>query len=200
MPHDLAVVILAAGGSTRLGQPKQLVMHAGKTLLARAVEEALAAKLGPVVVVLGARATEMRTVLADYAVEAVENPQWETGLGSSIVAGVAAIAPRTVAGVLLMLCDQPGLGAEHLATLGAVWRTHGGHIACSLYGEVRGVPAVFGRAIFPELLALGGTRGAQAVIGRDADRVCTLEFPAGLWDIDTPEDLARLIGPEGLSQ
>lgn len=183
----VTLVVLAAGESSRLGRPKQLVPFQGKPLLVRAVETALA--VGEAIVVLGAHEGAIAPFLAGHPVRTVHNPRWATGMGSSIAAGVAAAGDADA--VLLMLCDQPGLTADHLRALVSAWNA--GHpLACSTYDGARGVPAIFDRAIFPELLALDGSPGAKAVITKDPDRVATLPFEQGRWDVDTEADVAAL--------
>jgi molybdenum cofactor cytidylyltransferase len=183
---SVGLVVLAAGASTRLGHPKQLVTYQGRSLLARAVETALASNLGPVRVVLGAHADVIRPVLAPYAVREVYNPAWEAGLGGSIAAAIADLTDEAAA--LLLLCDQPGLAAAHLQALAAT----GKPVAASAYGGSLGVPACFTRETFAELLALAPQVGAKPVIMRDPARVAAVTFAAGGFDVDTPADLAAL--------
>jgi CTP:molybdopterin cytidylyltransferase MocA len=176
-----AAVILAAGASIRLGQPKQLVEIAGETLLGRAVQVAHEAGCSPVVVVLGADAQWIRTRCSLGDAHMVINPDWPEGMASSVRAGVAAAASAD--GVVLMTCDQPTLNAEHIQALAA-----SGEVSASAYAGLRGVPAYFPAASFPALLQLTGDSGARDLL----KQARTIDLPGGELDIDTPADLARL--------
>lgn len=190
-PARVAILILAAGGSARLGRPKQLVPFGGRPLVLHAAECALAAALGPVWVVLGAHADAVGAALAALPVRTQGHPGWATGLGGSIAAGTAAILRDPAGppeGILLMLCDQPGLSPAHLQALATAWQSAPSGMAASGYGGARGVPALLGAQHFPALLALKGPQGAKPLLARAAE----LPFPAGGWDVDTPEDLLRL--------
>jgi molybdenum cofactor cytidylyltransferase len=190
----VGVVLLAAGGSSRLGHPKQLVRHHGKTLVRRAAEAAIAAECGPVVAVLGAHREAVGAELADLPVRTVEHPEWFAGPGGSLVAGVRALtyAEPSVEAVLVMLCDQLRVGASHLRALVDAWRRTGTAVVASAYEGTRGVPALFSRAVFPELESLGPEHGARGVIARDPSRVSDVPLPGGDEDVDTAADLARL--------
>ncbi|HUL61253.1 MAG TPA: nucleotidyltransferase family protein [Anaeromyxobacteraceae bacterium] len=193
-PGVPGAVVLAAGGSTRLGRPKQLLVLGGEPLVRRAARAALEAGLSPVVVVVGAAADGVRAAIAGLPVAAVENAGWAEGIGSSIRAGIAALARAGAPAAAVVLCDQPRLDAAHLARLAATWRA-GAAIAASAYGGARGVPAVFDASVFGELASLAGDRGARAVISRDPARVAEVPFPGGEEDVDRPEDWERVTGP-----
>lgn len=194
MTAGIGLILLAAGGSSRLGHPKQLLPYRGRTLLRHAAETALASVCRPIVAVLGAQADHLRPEMAGLEVLIVENPGWEEGMGSSIRIGLAALemSAPDVSGVLLMLCDQPLLSPK---ALDALVRSHldtGSPLVASEYGGTRGVPAFFSRALFPELRALKDAQGARAVIAAHASEAVTLPLPAGVWDVDTAADYARL--------
>ena len=185
----VGMVLLAAGGSSRLGQPKQLLRHQGTALVRRAAEAAVA--VGPVVVVLGARREDIAAELHGLTVRCVDNPDWALGQGSSLRVGLRALPPD-VDGAVLMLCDQLRVDAAHLRALVATFeRTHAPIIA-SAYAGTRGVPALFARALFPELGALPPTDGARKLIARDPSRVVEVPLPGGEEDVDTVQDLSRL--------
>ena len=175
-----AAVILAAGASTRLGQPKQLVILSGETLLDRAARIAREAGCEPVVVVLGADAERIRTACQLGGAQVVVNDGWGEGMASSIRVGVEAISLSD--GVVLMTCDQPAVTPEHLRVLMAP-----GAATASAYADRRGVPAYFPAAFFPELLRLRGDHGARELL-RNAPAI---DLPGGELDVDTAADLRR---------
>jgi molybdenum cofactor cytidylyltransferase len=177
----IPAVILAAGASRRLGRPKQLVLHQGETLLRRAV--AAAAPCAPVLVVTGCGAEAVTAALEGLAVQVVFNPDWEEGMASSIRAGVQAL-PAGAEGALFLVCDQPAVDAALVGRLLAAW--HGAPVACA-YGGVRGIPVLLPARVFPQLLALKGDQGAQALLG--GEDVVEVHFPLGIWDVDLPGDL-----------
>lgn len=187
-----AAVILAAGASRRLGHPKQLVPVAGETLLHRTARLALAAGCSPVHVVLGFEADSMRSALADLPASILVNHAWPEGMGSSLRSGIAALAGETVAGVLLLVCDQPRLTLDHLQRLLERHAAQAG-IAASVYAGRPGVPAVFGPEFFPELLAVAADQGARDLLRRHAAVIQGIAWPQGELDLDLPKDLERLI-------
>jgi molybdenum cofactor cytidylyltransferase len=190
----VGAVILAAGASTRMGVPKQLLQFGGETMLRRAASVALKAGCRPVVVVTGANAASSRKALRGLDVREAENQQWESGISSSVRVGIEALvteSPRTVA-VVLMLCDQPFVTREIIARLVAAHRETGRSIVASRYGGSYGVPALFDKAHFAELTTLEGDAGAKQVIQKHLQKVHVLPFPEGEIDVDTPDDLARL--------
>ena len=190
-----AAIILAAGASTRLGEPKQLAMLDGETLLRRAVQVARQADCSPVMVVLGADAERIRSacILGDAMVAI--NERWREGMATSIQSGLKAVSTglkavqtgiaavgAEVCGVVLMTCDQPAVTAEHLRALMAT-----GEVTASEYAGRRGVPAYFPAAVFAQLMQLSGDAGARELL-RGARAV---ELAAGELDIDTPEALSE---------
>jgi molybdenum cofactor cytidylyltransferase len=190
-------LILAAGASTRLGHPKQLLPFRGQSLLDWAIAAVRAAPIRRVVVVLGARAALIRAHVAAGDFELVENVDWRSGMGSSIRAGMRALAEQAPPdAVLLTVCDQPLLSAAHVASLIEMHRRTPAAIVASRYGDdVIGVPALFPRALFGELGSLPSHSGAKAIIERHVD-VNLLPFPGGAVDIDTESDYRRLLACE----
>ena len=187
-------VILAAGASTRMGAPKQLLALDGRPLVVRAVEAALASPAWPVVVVLGAHAEKIRPVLARLPVLIAENPAWAEGMAASIRAGVTTLRQfsRALDGALVALCDQPAFSADTIAQLVAAQRATGRSIATAHYGGRHGAPALFLREHFPALSALTGEEGARALLNGDPTRVASVDLPALALDLDTPADYAAL--------
>ena len=181
-----------------MGRPKQLLRFDGETLLRRAAHAALEAGCDPVVVVTGAHAERMRDELRGLDVLEVENQRWETGMGSSVVAGVEKLleAQPGVDAVVLLLCDQPFASHEVVARLVAARHATGRDVVASQYGESYGVPALFGRALFDELTRLEGHAGAKQVIKSHAASAHFVPFPGGEIDVDTPDDLSRLLSTQ----
>jgi molybdenum cofactor cytidylyltransferase len=189
---DCAVVVLAAGGSARMGEPKQLLRVDGVPLVRRAALAAVEARLGRVFVVLGAEMEAIRTAIANLELSIVLNADWREGLASSLRAGVEAVLREAPAarGLIAMPADQPRLAAEHLRALDAAQRARGAAIVASDYGDHRGPPAFFARAEFPALAALRGDVGARGLLG--GPEVETVAAPPGSGlDVDRPEDLER---------
>src|SRR5580658_9836254 len=144
---DTGIIILAAGNSSRLGRPKQLLPYRGKTLLTHVVAESLAASLQPVIVVTGAYREEVQSSLQGQDVVHVYNSQWETGMASGIVAGLGkalAIQPH-IQSVIVSVCDQPHITAELFRSLMEKHTVSGKGLIASCYAETRGTPALFGR-------------------------------------------------------
>ena len=190
-------ILLAAGASTRLGQPKQLLrlpVFGGETLLDHAVALARASGAAPIFVVLGAHAEEiiLECELLDCIL--IRNEAWAEGMASSLRVGIAAVFEHAPAasGAMVMVCDQPGLSAEHLRRLLDAHKVDGNRIAASRYAGRTGVPAIFPRRLFPALLALQGDQGARALLQQAGTAVHAIDFPSGELDLDSPEDLQRL--------
>lgn len=191
----IGAVILAAGASSRMGRPKQTLRFQGESLLRRAALAALDAGCRPVVVVTGANAELSRREIDGLDVRDVLNSAWETGMASSIRAGIENLiaAEPDVAAAVFLLCDQPHVTAGVLSDLIAAHRVTGQSVVASTYGGGFGVPALFGRTLFAELARLEGLSGAKEVLKRHAAEACFLPFPGGEVDVDTPEDFSRLI-------
>jgi len=190
---QVACVLLAAGGSQRLGQPKQLVRHRTRPLLLHALEAARTALPdSPLIVVLGAHPLRLRLVVQRAARGAVvaQNPRWASGLATSLQTGLAA-APRRTRAILVLLADQPLVGAEALRRLTAAWRRRPGVAAAAVYLGRAGVPAILPRRDWPALRALRGDSGARALL-RDDARLTLVNMPEAALDIDTPSDVTKL--------
>jgi xanthine/CO dehydrogenase XdhC/CoxF family maturation factor/CTP:molybdopterin cytidylyltransferase MocA len=191
----VGLVILAAGGSARLGAPKQLLPFEGRSLLRRTVEAALASRCEPVAVTVGAREEQMRAELAGLPVRIVLNEAWSEGLSTSVKAGLEEIEALEgeVDAIIFTPCDQPALDADLLNRLIAAHEKSGKPIVVSGYGEAWGAPMLVARRFWPELKALRGDRGAQPVAYRHAGEVECVPFPEGACDIDTREDYETLL-------
>ena len=188
---SLHVIVLAAGASVRLGEPKQLVKLDGRPLLHTIVTRAVALAGHAVTVVVGAHAQSVTQLLKHSPASLIINRQWEEGLSASIRAGVAALPPACDA-VLLMLADQVAVTADDLKRLASVWKGQDTVIAASLYNGVAGVPAIFPRWCFSALMGLRGDHGARGLLRRYRDRVALVPMPNAAVDLDTPEQLADL--------
>ena len=197
MSDRIAIILLAAGGSARMGRPKQLLPFEGSTLLRRAAETALATPCRPVVAVLGAAAAESARELAGLDVQTFENANWSAGMGSTLKVGVrhATELDPELDAVLIMLCDQPLITPADLGRLLEARVAHSAPIVATAYPGSPGVPAVFSRAAFPDLLALDDATGAKALLRAAGDRLLTVAIPAALVDVDTPHDYVCLLDP-----
>jgi molybdenum cofactor cytidylyltransferase len=191
MNAGLHVLILAAGASTRLGQPKQLVKLGGRPALHIVVSNAVAVASHAVTVVAGAHARETTHLLAHSPASVIVNRHWGEGMGGSLRFGVAALPPACEA-VLILLGDQVGVTADDLKRLAAAWQGEESLIAASVYDQHVGVPAIFPRLTFAELSELRGDRGARTVLERNSYRLVRVPMPNAAIDLDTPADLAAL--------
>ncbi|WP_242581781.1 nucleotidyltransferase family protein [Hymenobacter telluris] len=192
----MAIILLAAGSSSRLGQPKQLLQYQGQTLLRRAAETAVTAAAGtPVVVVTGALHEELLPELAGLLVQTVRCHTWQLGMGASLKTGLAALENKGPAlhSVLVMLCDQPFVTPTLLQQLLTAHNTTGQPIVAAQYGEVRGVPVLFGAEALPLLHQLPDAAGANQLLKQHPQLVATVPFPEGAIDVDTPEQYAALL-------
>ncbi|HEX8293606.1 MAG TPA: nucleotidyltransferase family protein [Pyrinomonadaceae bacterium] len=195
-PAGVGAVVLAAGSSSRMGRPKQTLPYRGESLLRRAALAALGAGCRPVVVVTGANAELSRRELEGLDVREVFNPLWETGMASSIRAGVEALSRADADAAVLLLCDQPHVTADVISRLVGASRVTASPLVASAYGGDFGAPALFGKALFDELTRLEGAAGAKQVIKRHASEAHFLPFDEGEVDVDTPDDFSRLTADE----
>jgi molybdenum cofactor cytidylyltransferase len=189
------IIILAAGSSSRFGSPKQNLVYQGKTLLQRAIQTALtSACCDCAVVVLGANEGEIRPNISDQQVNIVYNPDWQEGMASSIRLGIAQLLylEPLVTSAILMLCDQPFVDPLLLYQL-TERKTENdtGIIACE-YKNTLGVPALFDKKYFVQLMKLTGSEGAKTIINAYPDDVMSVPFGLGAIDIDTIDDFERL--------
>jgi molybdenum cofactor cytidylyltransferase len=186
----LAALVLAAGASTRLGQPKQLLQYQGEFLVERAVRIAREAGAHTVFVVLGAHYQPIFQALSKVSppVRVLLNLGWQQGMGNSIALGAAAAERDGAADLLVLTCDQIHVTAEHLRLL--IRASHRDHVVASVYAEHRGVPALFPEFSFHALQELRGDRGARDLLQQED--VLSVPFPGGSIDIDTPEDLEAM--------
>jgi molybdenum cofactor cytidylyltransferase len=186
-----AAVVLAAGESSRIGRPKQLLEFRGKTLVHRAVNAALEASCSPVIVVTGDAHAEVKNALGATRAILVQNSHWRQGVGTSVRVAIRHVIDNApdVDTTLLLVCDQPFVDRHVLRELVGLHSKTGKPIVVSRYAHTLGVPALFHQSIFPELLRLSGDAGAKSIILSNRERVAELPFPLGKVDIDRLEDL-----------
>lgn len=193
----IAGLLLAAGGGRRLGgRPKALLEHRGRLLADHAVGTLREGGCGPVRVVLGAAADEVRSRAELSGCAVSVNPEWTEGMGSSLRSGLAALAGggADVDAVVVLLVDQPGIGAEAVARVRAAYRSRTS-LAAASYGGERGHPVLFGSALWTDIAAGAvGDQGARAYLRAHRDAITLVECAdvAQAYDIDTAEDLTHL--------
>lgn len=184
----VGLLLLAAGGSRRLGRPKQLLDCQGQPLLRFVAMTALEAGLGPLTVVLGAEAEACERSLAGLPLRIVKHRRWPDGIGSSLAAGMQAV-PAQLAGLIVLLCDQPGIRAADLQALARLGTQ--APIVASGYDGNMGPPAYFAAGWFSALANLSGDTGARRLFAREPG-LRILPCPRAGWDVDTPADAERL--------
>lgn len=185
----IAALVLAAGASRRMGRPKLLLELGGVPLIRHVVERAQTADVGDVVVVVGPNRAEIAAALAGTRARLVDNPDYATGMASSLRVGLQALAPETQA-VVVVLGDQPFLETAVINRLIATYRASGRPIVVPVYAGQRGNPVLFDRSLFEELARQQGDQGGRAVVAADPARVAEVQVPASLpqRDVDTWED------------
>jgi molybdenum cofactor cytidylyltransferase len=191
----VAAIVLAAGASRRLGQPKQLLLLGGETLLERVLRLSSEAEAAPVFAILGAQQQRiLQSIPMRYAIPVI-NDRWEQGISTSIHAGLDALERFVpdAAGALILTCDQPRLTVDHLCGLMDAFAAQSEPvIVASSYAGVLGIPAVFPRIVFAHLRDLSGDKGARALLVKPPCRLIELPFSGGEVDIDEPADLNQL--------
>ena len=192
---SIGTIVLAAGASVRLGQPKQLLPYRGRTLLRHALETASAAGLGPVYLVTGALHEELLGEAAGLPVQVVCNANWALGMGASIQTGITALEADFphLQGALIMLCDQPLVTPDLLRELALQAQRTGCSVAAAAYAGGAGVPALFARRLFPLLHALSPAEGARRLLQSLQHEITLVPFPDGEVDVDTPAQYEQLL-------
>ncbi len=192
---DVSVILLAAGNSSRMGKSKQLLQIDGDPLLLHSTRAAIGSGAKNVVVVLGANDKAHREVIGDLPITIITNHYWKSGMGSSIKTGMnnlLRIFPETTA-VIIMVCDQPGISENHLRTLIEKFEENKSPIVASAYADTAGVPALFARPFFSNILMLRDDEGAKKIIAQFSAQVHAVAFPEGIHDLDTTEDYKNFI-------
>jgi molybdenum cofactor cytidylyltransferase len=187
------IIILAAGESTRLGYPKQIAKYKEKTLLQLAIDAANDAKVDKRVLVLGANRDEIKKTFPGASIPNIPNQHFEKGMSSSIKVGLEYMLKFDKPDqVIIMLCDQPFVDAKILNKLIATQKKEEKGIVACAYSKTFGVPILFGKAYFKELMELTGDEGAKKIAMAHEDDMVTVTFTKGKVDIDTEEDLRDL--------
>ncbi|HJT74794.1 MAG TPA: nucleotidyltransferase family protein [Chitinophaga sp.] len=199
--ENVGILILGAGNSSRLGQPKQLLEFQGKPLICRMVDEASGTASGPVMIVAGASAVEVKCKLQGTPALIVMNDNWVEGMGSSIATGIKALMEQfpDLEGVIIMVCDQPYVTSVLLRQLIEQHIITRKGIIASTYDNTAGTPVLFHNRYFRALSGLTGQQGAKKILQQSTDDLALVPFPLGVLDIDTAEDYQRLLTGE-LSQ
>lgn len=190
----VAAIVLAAGASSRMGRPKQLLPMEGATLVRRIAERAIDADVSSVFVIVGGSQAQVRLEIHDLALNVVDNADWTTGIGSSIRAGLEAVerAGPSYDAVLVLLADQPYVTTASINRLIDTARNSNQPIVASLYEGSPGVPAIFKRSMFEEIQKLKAEEGAKRIIAMHREQTVLIDYPEGAIDIDTPEDYERI--------
>ena len=196
--NNTGIIILAAGSSSRLGKPKQLLQYNNKTLLEHIIEQAYKARLHPILVITGANAEQVSVTLIDKAIAILYNQLWQEGMASGIVAGVTKLLSLNdnFQNVIISVCDQPFVSSElFYQMISKKEKTQKGIVACS-YADTIGTPVLFDKKYLKQLQSLKGSEGAKGLIKTHKDDLATVLFPEGNIDIDTEEDYKKLLSPE----
>jgi molybdenum cofactor cytidylyltransferase len=188
-----AIIILAAGGSRRLGQPKQLLEILGEPLLHRVVRMAADVHPDHLIVVLGSSACDCVQAIKDCGADIVVNPFWESGLAGSIRIGVERAEEEHADFVLLLLADQPWLNSAVIRQFYDRMNGRPDMVIAARYDGILGAPMMFGRDWFPKLKNLEGDQGARSLVAKEAQGAEIIDWSEGAVDLDTPEDLAGLM-------
>jgi molybdenum cofactor cytidylyltransferase len=190
--HNIGVILLAAGESRRLGKAKQLLKFQGSTLLEHAIDVTSRAVGDQMIVVLGYRSDQFIPYLGKK--EYVVNPVWELGMGQSLKLGLEQLMDNfpELKGVIISVIDQPFLTATHLKDIIEESHKHPSMMIASKYKGVIGVPVLFPRILFQELLKVDDRKGARELLIKYPEQMVSIPFEKGEIDIDTPEDLKYL--------
>jgi molybdenum cofactor cytidylyltransferase len=192
---NIGIIILAAGSSSRMGQSKQLLPVYGKPMLRHITELAVSLHPAVAVVVLGDHEHAHRDAIKSLPVNIVINTNWASGMGSSLKSGIGQLLKLnpSVDACLVLVCDQPHVSAHYLTMLMEQYETAGKSIAASFYANSPGVPAIFNRTLFEELMSLDDAHGAKKIIERNLHDTVSVPFPEGAVDLDTEDDYRKFL-------
>lgn len=191
---ETGIIILAAGNSSRLGQPKQLLEFNGKTLISHVIDEAEEAKIHPIIVVIGANSDFIRQEIKDKNVQIVDNENWESGMASGINAGLSALLNynNEIENIIISVCDQPFITSEIFTSLINTKNKSGKGIVASFYQNIMGTPVLFDKKYFGDLKTLTGDEGAKKTLKLYPNDLVSVPFEKGEFDIDTQSDYLNL--------
>jgi len=192
--QNIGLIILAAGASVRYGAAKQFLMFNGETFLRRIVRESVSSVCQPIVAVFGADAQNLSRHVEQFDVYTIQNEDWEKGMRTSISVGIEKLVEidEKTSGAVVTVCDQPFVTEHIINRLVQTYDESQALIVASSYAEALGVPALFSRRLFPELMALKNSGGAKELIKRFIADTIAIDFSEGAIDIDTGEDFHRL--------
>ena len=187
------IIILAAGNSSRMGEPKQLMMYNNKTFLQHIIAESKNALLDPVICVTGYESDLISESISGMEVSIVYNEYWSEGMGSGISAGIKQLLLSDVDSVILTVSDQPYVTSDLFGTMLKMKTRSGKRIVACSYAGTLGTPVLFSKEYFNQLKSLSGNQGAKNIVKLNLPDVCSVEFEKGEIDIDTKEDYKNLI-------
>jgi molybdenum cofactor cytidylyltransferase len=192
--ENTGLIILAAGNSSRMGEPKQLLPFEGKTFLQCTIDAALGSKATSKVVVLGADKDEIKKSFRADSIPVIHNTEWEKGMASTMQKGLQYLTKfKKLDQVILVLCDQPFVHSGILDSLIEIQKSTGKGIVACKYADTLGVPALFTQQYFAEMMGLKSSEGAKKVIYNHLEDVAEVDFPKGAVDIDTYEEYEELM-------
>lgn len=191
---NTGIIILAAGSSSRLGEPKQLIHFNGKTLLEKTIQAAIDSECKDISVVLGANSEDILNEVKHFPVQFCVNEDWQSGMSSSLQIGLIHLVnnDRETDAIIVLVCDQPFIESRHINLIIEKFRRTKKPIIASKYKETNGVPALFAKEIFDKLMLIKGDKGARKIIDDFPELVETINIPEAAFDIDTAEDVAEL--------
>lgn len=193
--NSTGIILLAAGASSRLGKPKQLLLYKNKVLLQHGVDTAINTGTNTIILVLGANAQLLQTEIQHKEVSVVINNNWEEGMAASIRCGLnkLLVINPSINAVIIMVCDQPFVTEKLLEELQSIYLQTHQPIIASRYQNILGTPALFDKTIFEALLELKGDTGAKKILNENPQWVSVVDFPEGIIDIDTEADYEKLL-------
>jgi molybdenum cofactor cytidylyltransferase len=193
---EVGIVLLAAGSSSRMGQNKMKLSYRGIPLIERALQAALNSVADYTVVVTGANREQNDPLIKQFDVKVVFNKKWESGIGSSVKCGLKRMLEinKNLNAVIISVCDQPHLSSEIFDRMIASYVSSGKKIVASIYGGTKGVPVLYDRIFFPDLMSIPDEHGAKQYLVENASEqtLATVDFTGGEVDIDTLEDFTKI--------
>jgi molybdenum cofactor cytidylyltransferase len=187
---NIDLILLAAGESSRLGRPKQLLPMVDKTMIEHLIEEAITSNVANIFVVLGANKDKISEKIKHYNIEALINEEYKSGMSSSIKLGLNYLLKhkRKPDALIIMLCDQPFVSSVIINKIIEKYLATNFPIVNCNYGSSYGPPVLFDQSLFDELLTMKGMEGAKEVVQQNRNKLTHIYFPQGIKDIDTEED------------